>query len=161
MANTAAVAHNFRRDLLHGNHAFGTVASTRTNAQRDTFAIALYQSGGSIGATNSVYTTLTECASSNYTAGGQAVTTAAPGVTTATTLSTGYWNPGGSVTWNTVTFTGTNATDLAMLYNSSGGALSVATFALGTIGVGQQPSAGTFTLTMPANDATNALIRIT
>jgi hypothetical protein len=161
MANAAAVSHNFRQDLLHGNHAFGTTASSRTNAARDTFAIALYASTGSITYTNAAYSATGECTSSNYTAGGQAVTTNNPGVTTATSLSTGYWNPGGSVTWNTVTFTGSNATDLAMLYNSTNGNKAVATFALGTIGVGQQPNAGTFTLTMPANDATNALIRIT
>ena len=161
MANAAAVSHNFRQDLLHGNHAFGTTASSRTNAARDTFAIALYASTGSITYTNSAYTSSGEGSSSNYTAGGQAVTTNNPAVATATSLSTGYWNPGASVTWNTVTFTGSNAVDLAMLYNSTNGNKAVATFALGTIGVGQQPSAGTFTLTMPANDATNALIRIT
>jgi len=108
-----------------------------------------------------VYSATGEGSSSNYTAGGQAVTTNNPAVATATSLSTGYWNPGASVTWNTVTFTGSNAVDLAMLYNSTNGNKAVATFALGTIGQGQQPNAGTFTLTMPANDATNALIRIT
>ena len=161
MANFAAVSHNFRQDLLHGNHAFGTTASSRTNAARDTFAIALYSSTGSITYTNSAYTSSGEASSSNYTAGGVAVTTNNPAVATATSLSTGYWNPGTNVTWNTVTFTGSNAVDLAMLYNSTNGNKAVATFALGTIGVGQQPNAGTFTLTMPANDATNALIRIT
>ena len=161
MANAAAVSHNFRQDLLHGNHAFGTTASSRTNAARDTFAIALYASTGSVTYANTGYTATGEASSTNYTAGGAAVVTNNPAVATATSLSTGYWNPGTSVTWNTVTFTGSNATDLAMLYNSTNGNKAVATFALGTIGVGQQPNAGTFTLTMPVNDATNALIRIT
>lgn len=158
MANAAAVSHNFRLDLLHGNHAFGTTASSRTNAARDTFAIALYRNSSGIGAATTAYATTGEVTSSGYTAGGATCATTDP----TTSTNTGYWTPGTSISWTNVTMTGTNATDLAMLYNSSCTAkLAIATFALGSIDTGQAPSAGTFTLTMPTNDGSTGLIRIT
>jgi len=163
-ANTAGVIQNFRKELLCGSHAFGSQAAngTRTATTKDVFAIALYRvtSGIGIVSTNSsAYAVTNEVsATGEYAAGGRSCANATePNFAT----NTSYWTPSASVSWTNVTMTGTNATDLAMLYNSSStGKLAVATFLLGTQDVGQAPSAGTFTLTMPTNDQTTGLIRV-
>jgi len=162
-ANTAGVITAFRKELLCGSHAFGSQAAngTRTVTTKDVFAIALYRVTSGVGITNSsAYAATNEVTNTGeYTAAGRSCANATE-PTFAT--NTSYWTPSASVSWTNVTMTGTNATDLAMLYNStSTGKLAVANFLLGTQDVGQAPSAGTFTLTMPANDQTTGLIRIT
>ena len=86
-----------------------------------------------------------------YTAGGVAVTNATAPTTSGTT---GYWTPSASITYTSVTLT--TAFDAVLIYNSSQSnkAVSVHTFGSQTV------TAGTFTLTMPTNDASNALIRL-
>ena len=158
-ANTAVVMQSFRKELLNASHAFGSPAANggRTSV-RDTMAIALYRNSSGIGPATTAYATTGEVTSSGFTAGGATCATTDP----TTSTNTGYWTPGANISWTNVTMTGTNATDLAMLYNSSStGKLAIATFALGVIDTGQAPSLGTFTLTMPTNNDTLALIRIT
>ena len=159
MANAAAICNSFRVQLLCGSHAFGTQAtnSVRTTTTKDTFNIALYTTSGSYGAATDRYLVTNEVSSSGYSAGGALVTNATEPTNTTVVA---YWTPSAQVSWSGVTFT----TDCALLYNNKstvgGAGMAVATFALGTIGVGQSPSAGTFTLTMPTNDASTGLIRI-
>jgi hypothetical protein len=87
----------------------------------------------------------------NYTAGGVAVTNATPPATSGTTA---YWTPSASIVYTNVTLS--TAFDAVLIYNSTQGdkAVSVHTFGSQTV------TAGTFTLTMPTNDATNGLIRL-
>jgi hypothetical protein len=68
--------------------------------------------------------------------------------------TTGFWTPSASIVYTTVTLS--TAFDAVLLYNSTQAdrAISVHTFGSQTV------TAGTFTLTMPTNDATTALIRI-
>ena len=160
-SNTATVLQSFRKELLNASHAFGvpSTGSLRT-AARDVFAIALFRNSSGIGPANTSYTQVSasEVTSSGYTAGGNSCATTDP----ATSTNTGYWTPASVAAWTNVTMTGSNATDLALLYNSTCTAkLGVATFALGVIDTGQAPSAGTFTLTMPVNAAATGLIQIT
>jgi hypothetical protein len=65
-----------------------------------------------------------------------------------------YWTPSASFSWSALTVT--TAFDAVLVYNStqSNKAVSVHTFGSQTI------TAGTFTLTMPTNDTTNALLRL-
>jgi hypothetical protein len=65
-----------------------------------------------------------------------------------------YWTPSASFSWSALTIT--TAFDAVLVYNStqSNKAVSVHTFGSQTI------TAGTFTLTMPTNDTTNALLRL-
>ena len=87
---------------------------------------------------------------SGYAAGGVTVTNATAPTSTGTTS---FWTPSASIVYTTVTLT--TAFDCVLLYNStqSNRAISVHTFGSQTI------TAGTFTLTMPTNDASNAILR--
>jgi hypothetical protein len=92
----------------------------------------------------------------NYTAGGVVVTGAnAPTATNSSaTAGVGYWTPSASIVYTTVTLA--TAFDAVLIYNNSQGdkAVSVHTFGSQTI------TAGTFTLTMPSNTTTTALLRL-
>ena len=87
-----------------------------------------------------------------HTAGGVAVTNATAPTTSGTTA---FWTPSASLVWTTVTLA--TAFDAVLIYNDTAAgknAVSVHTFGSQTV------TAGNFTLTMPANDATNALLRL-
>lgn len=152
MANTQAIATQFKVDILNGLHAFGA-SVIRAATTKDSFKMALYLASASRGAGDTVYNTTGELAGSgNYTQGGAAVTNAnAP----ASSGTTAFWTPSASVSWANLTSSG--AFDAALLYNdTSASKLAVAVFTFGS----QSVTAGTFTLTMPTNDATTGLIRI-
>lgn len=148
MANTAGVCTSFKQELFCGIHAFGT-SVTRGGTGADTFKLALYQTTATIGPSTTAYTSSGEVTSTNYTAGGSAVTNANQPATSGTTA---YWTPSANVTWSTVSFT----TDCALLYNSTQSNKAVASFTFGS----QTVTSGNFTLTMPANDSSNALLRL-
>jgi len=155
MANVAAMCTSFKQELLNGSHAFGTQGANgvRTVTTKDVFKLALYLVSGSRGVADTIYDTTGELAASgNYTQGGVTLTNATVPTTTGTTA---FWTPSASAQWTALTSSG--AFDCAVLYNSSSTSkLEVAVFTFGS----QTVTAGTFTLTMPTNDATNGLVRI-
>jgi hypothetical protein len=150
MANSQAMCTSFKGELLKGIHALGTTV-VRGGTTGDTIKAALFLVSASRGAADTVYNTTGEVSGTNYTAGGVTVTNATAPSTSGTT---GFWTPSASIVYTTVTLS--TAFDAVLLYNSSQGdkAISVHTFGSQTV------TAGTFTLTMPTNDATNALIRL-
>lgn len=150
MANSQAMCTSFKGELLTATHNFGT-APTRGTGAADTFKAALYLSTASLGAGTTAYNSTGEVSGTNYTAGGVTVTNATPPATSGTTA---YWTPSASITYTNVTLT--SSFDAVLIYNStqSDKAVSVHTFGAQTI------TAGNFTLTMPTNDASNALIRL-
>ena len=150
MSNTQAMCTSFKGEILSGIHALGTTV-VRAGTTADTLKAALYLASASIGAGTTAYSATGEVSGAGYSAGGVAVTNATAPTTSGTT---GYWTPSASLTYTTVTLT--TAFDCVLIYNStqSNKAISVHTFGSQTV------TAGTFTLTMPVSDATNALIRI-
>lgn len=150
MANTQAMCTSFKGELLTATHNFG-VAPIRAATTADTFKAALYLASATIDASTTAYTATGEVSGTNYSAGGVTVTNATPPTTGGTT---GYWTPSASIVYTNVTLT--TAFDCVLIYNStqSNKAVSVHTFGSQTI------TAGTFTLTMPANTSTTALIRL-
>ena len=150
MANTQAMATSFKTELLSGIHALGTTV-IRAGTGADTFKAALYLTTATLDASTTVYSSSNEVSGTNYIAGGITVTNATAPTSSGTTA---YWTPSANLTYTTVTLA--TAFDAVLIYNStqSNKAVSVHTFGSQTI------SAGTFTLTMPTSDATNALIRI-
>lgn len=111
---------------------------------------ALYLASATTGPTNTIYTATGEVSGSGYTAGGVAVTNAN---TAALTSTTAYWTPSASITYTTVTL-GT-AFDCVMIYSTTDSNRNIGTFTFSS----QTITAGTLTLTMPANDSANALVR--
>jgi hypothetical protein len=150
MANTQAMCTSFKGELLTGTHNFGT-GVIRAATTADTFKAALYLSSATINASTTAYTATGEVTGTNYSAGG--VTVGAWNAPT-TSGTTGYTTPASSISYTTVTLT--TAFNCVLIYNStqSNKAVSVHTFGDQTV------TAGTFTLTMPTNDASNALIRL-
>jgi hypothetical protein len=151
MANTQAMATTFKQDILNGIHAFGS-SVVRASTTKDTFKAALYLTSASLGAGTAAYSSSGEVSGSGYTAGGVTVTTAVAPTTSGTTA---YITPSASIVFSSVTLT--TAFDAVLIYNNTAtgkNAVSVHTFGAQTI------TAGTFTLSMPSNDASNALIRI-
>jgi len=141
----------FKVDLMNGLHAFGA-SVVRGATTKDAYKAALYLASASRGAGDTVYNTTGEVSGAGYTAGGVAVTTA-----TAPTLdgTTAIFTPSASIVYTSVTLS--TAFDAVLIYNDTSAsklAVSVHTFGSQTV------TAGTFTLTMPANDASNALVRI-
>ena len=149
MANTQSMCTSFMGELLTGTHNF-------TPSTGDTFKAALYLASATMNASTTAYTSTGEVTGTGYTPGGITVTNAvAPASTnSSTTAGVAYWTPSGSLTYTSVTLT--TAFDAVLIYNSSKSdkAVSVHTFGSQTV------TAGTFTLTMPANTTSTALIRL-
>lgn len=149
MANTQAMCTSFMQELLTATHDF-------TPSTGDTFKAALFLASATVNASTTAYSNTGEVSGTNYTEGGIAVTNAtAPASTNASaTAGVAYWTPSGSLTYTNVTLS--TAFDAVLIYNSSVSdkAVSVHTFGSQTV------TAGTFTLTMPTNNTTNALLRL-
>jgi len=150
MANSQAMCTSFKTEILSGIHALGT-SVVRASTAADTLKAALYLASASQGAGTTAYAVTGEVSGTNYSAGGITVTNATAPTSTGTTA---YWTPSASFSWTNVTLS--TSFDCALVYNStqSNKAISVHTFGAQTV------TAGNFTLTMPTNDATNALVRI-
>jgi hypothetical protein len=155
MANTASLCTSFLSDLLNGTHNFGT-APIRAATTADTFKGALYLASATYNAATTAYSATGEVSGTNYTAGGVTVTNAnAPASTnTSSTAGTAYWTPSASLVYTNVTLS--TAFDTVLIYNSTQSNKAVGVYTFGS----QTITAGTFTLTMPSNTTTTALIRI-
>lgn len=150
MANTQAICTSFKNELLLGIHAFGTTV-TRGATTADTFKAALYLTTATVGASTTAYSATGEVTGTNYTAGGVTVTNATAPTTSGTTA---FWTPSASFSWTNVTLS--TAFDCVLIYNSTQSNKAVAAYTFGA----QTVSAGNFSLTMPTNDASNALLRL-
>ena len=155
MANTQSMCTSFMSELMTATHNFGT-APIRAASTADTFKAALYLASATINASTTAYTATGEVTGTGYSAGGVTVTNATPPASTNTsaTAGTAYWTPSASITYTSVTLT--TAFDCVLIYNStqSNKAVSVHTFGSQTV------TAGTFTLTMPSNTTSTALLRL-
>jgi intracellular septation protein A len=152
MANTQAMCTSFKVDLFNAVHAFnGTGVPAHTASTADTFKAALYLASATINAATTAYSATGEVSGTNYIAGGVTVTF---GTAPSSTSTTAFITPSASIVYTSVTLS--TAFDCVFIYNStqSNKAVSVHTFGSQTI------TAGTFTLTMPTNDSTNALLRL-
>lgn len=149
MANTQAMCTSFLGELLTATHNF-------TTSTGNTFKAALYLSSATYNAATTAYSVTNEVSGTGYSAGGITVTngTSPTSTNSSTTAGVGYWTPSASLTYTTVTLT--TAFNAVLIYNSSASnkAVSVHTFGDQTI------TAGTFTLTMPSNTTSTALLRL-
>jgi hypothetical protein len=151
---------SFMSELMLGQHQLGTSTivsrGSLTSPTTDTLKAALYLVSATINAATTVYAATGEVSGTGYTAGGVTVTNAtAPTSTNASaTAGVAFFTPSASITYTTVTLA--TAFDTVLLYNftQSLKAISVHTFGSQTI------TAGTFTLTMPSNTTTTALLRL-
>lgn len=149
MANTQSMCTSFMGELLTATHNF-------TTGTGDTFKAALYETTATYNAATTAYSVTGEVSGANYVAGGVTVTNGTSPTATNSTATAGvaYWTPSASITYTNVTLT--TPFDAVLIYNStkSNKAVSVHTFGSQTV------TAGTFALTMPTNNTTNALLRL-
>ena len=149
MANTQAMCTSFLQELMQGLQNF-------TTGTGNSFKAALYEATGTYNASTTAYAVTNEVSGTNYTAGGVAVTngTSPQSTNASATAGVAYWTPSASITYSNVTLT--TAFDAVLIYNNtnSNRAVSVHTFGSQTI------TAGTFTLTMPSNTTSTALLRL-
>ena len=151
MPNTQAMATSFKAELLNAYHNFSATNPARTINTADSFKAALYLASATINSTTTVYTTTGEVTGTNYTAGGVAITSwNAP----SSSGTTAFTTPTASITYTTVSLT--TAFDCVLIYNNTQGNRAVSAHTFGS----QTVTAGTFTLTMPTNNSTSALIRL-
>ena len=149
MANTQAMCTSFMQELMTATHNF-------TTGTGDTFKAALYLASATVDASTTAYSTTGEVTGTNYSPGGITVTNGTSPLSTNASATAGvaYWTPTSSLTYTNVTLS--TAFDAVLIYNSSKSnkAVSVHTFGSQTV------TAGTFTLTMPSNTTTTALLRL-
>jgi hypothetical protein len=116
------------------------------NLATDTLYIALYTAFSSIGANTTVYTTSNEITGTGYTAGGIALT----GVTVGTSTDGVVFVDFANAVWPNSQLTARGA----LIYNVTRSNASVA-----VLDFGSDKTMTNFTITMPVNTATTALIR--
>lgn len=126
---------SFKAELYQGIHDLTT----------DTIKIALYTADASLNADTTVYSASNEASGGDYVAGGSVLTP----ITVSSSGTTAY------VGFPNVSWTGVITARCALIYNASKGDKSVAVLDFGS----DKTSSSTFLITMPANTATEALIR--
>jgi len=151
MAITSAICSSFKQELLEGKHDFQTSGSGGHS-----FKIALYTSSATLGASTTAYSAtneITNTAGSAYSAGGAALTNTGVGLTS-TTAFTDF----SDVSYTSASFTANGA----LIYNTTTDGGSGTTNAVAVIAFGSDKTAtnGTFTIQFPANDSSNAIIRL-
>lgn len=116
------------------------------NLLTDTLKIALYTSSASLDEATTVYTSADEVSGAGYTAGGQDIT----GVTLNTSGFSVYSS------FDNPSWVGPLTARYALLYNASKGDKSIA-----VLDFGADKTVATFTVQMPPNTVTTALLRTT
>jgi hypothetical protein len=155
MANTQSMCTSFLGELMTATHNFGT-SPIRAASTADAFKAALYEATGTRNAATTAYSVTNEVSGTGYSAGGVAVTNATSPTSTnaSATAGVGYWTPSASIVYTGVTLT--TAFDAMLMYNSTQSDKAVAVFTFGS----QTITSGNFTLTMPSNTTSTALLRL-
>lgn len=138
-----AFTGNYSCNTLRSGLANGTI-----NFATDTFYLALFTNTATLDSTTTAYSTTGEASGGNYVAGGQVVTATVSSQNTSTG-STVYVN------FSSPAWTGAITARGALIYTpGDNGAVCVLDFG------SDKTSVVSFTVQMPANDATSALIRL-
>lgn len=127
---------SFKEQLYSGVH----------NLLTNSLYIALYTGNANLNAATTVYSSTNEITGTGYTAGGKLIT----GVTVQSDGYTAYVSFTNPV-WSPAAFT----TRCALIYNATQGNKSIAVLDFGS----DKTCTTTFTITLPANTSTSALIR--
>ena len=112
----------------------------------DVIKIALYTANANLNADTTVYSASNEASGGNYVAGGA--------ILTPVTVSLSLSDNTAFVGFPNFSWTGTITARCALIYNFSKGNKSIA-----VLDFGSDKTSSNFTITMPANTSTTALIR--
>ena len=131
---------SFKLDMLNGTQ----------NVASDTLSMALYTAFADINENTTAYTTDNEITGTGYTAGGQTLSNVTIQSTSDGIVYVSFSNP----TWDPAQFTARGA----LIYNTSKSNASIAVLDFGSDKT--QAGNNTFTVTLPPDTASSALIRI-
>jgi hypothetical protein len=134
---TQTATTSFKSDILQGLQALGT----------DTIKLALYTGDANLNADTAAYTTVGEVVGTGYTAGGKTCTNV-----TVNSLNGVAYVSFDNLTWTSSAFTCRGA----LIYNASKSDKSIAVLNFGS----DKTCASTFTVTLPTNTYTSAIIRV-
>jgi hypothetical protein len=134
---TQTATTSFKSDILTGGQALTT----------DTIKLALYTGDANLTADTTAYTTVSEVVGTGYTAGGKTCTNV-----TVSTLNGVAYVSFDNLTWTSAAFTCRGA----LIYNASKSNKSIAVLNFGS----DKTCSSTFTITLPANTYSSALIRV-
>ena len=134
---TQTATTSFKSDILTGGQALTT----------DTIKLALYTGDANLTADTTAYTTVGEVSGTGYTAGGKTCTNV-----TVNTLNGVAYVSFDNLTWTSSAFTCRGA----LIYNASKSNKSIAVLNFGS----DKTCSSTFTVTLPANTYTSAIIRV-
>jgi hypothetical protein len=131
---------SFKVDILNG----------RQNIASDSLKMALYDGYVELGESTTAYSTTNEISGAGYTAGGEGLSNVSIESTSNGIVYVSFAN----VVWTNAEFTARGA----LIYNATRANASVATLDFGSDKT--QAANGTFTVTLPPNTPSSALIRI-
>lgn len=137
MAIDQGLTTSFKQQMLQGQQDLSS----------DTLKMALYTGLADLGADTTAYTSTNEVSGTGYVAGGQTMSGVSISATTNGTVYVNFDN----VVWNPAAFTARGA----LIYNVTQSNASVAVLDFGA----DKTCTNTFTVTMPANTSTTALLR--
>ena len=144
MAISSAICNTFKVEVLKAVHNF-------TASSGNTFNLALYTSSASLGAGTTAYASTNEIsntAGSAYVAGGKALTSVTPVLSSSTAVC-----DFADISYTSASFTANGC----LIYNDTNADRAVCAVAFGS---DKTVSSGTFTIQFPAADASNAIVRI-
>jgi hypothetical protein len=128
---------SFKAQLYQGIHALTT----------DVIKIALYTANANLNADTTAYSASNEASGGNYVAGGA--------ILTPVTVSSSLSDQTAFVGFPNFSWTGTITARCALIYNDS----VVGKPSIAVLDFGSDKTSSNFTITMPANTSTTALIR--
>jgi hypothetical protein len=138
MSLQQGLTNSFKEQMLQGQQ----------NLAADTIKMALYTGFATLGPTTTEYSTTNETSGTGYTAGGETLANVSIASSANGIVYVSFMNP----SWANASFTARGA----LIYNATQGNSSVAVL---DFGADKTCSSQTFTVTLPANTATTALIR--
>ena len=144
MAITSAICNSFKTEILKAVHNF-------TASSGNTFNIALYTSSATLNKSTTAYSSTNEIANTSgsaYVAGGKALTSVTPALSTDTACC-----DFADISYTSASFTANGC----LIYNDTNADRAVCAVAFGS---DKTVTSGTFTIQFPAADASNAIVRI-
>ena len=144
MANTSAICNSFKQEVLVATHNF-------TASTGNTFKLALYTSSATLNKSTTAYSTSNEISNTSgsaYSAGGAALTSVTPVLSTDTAVC-----DFADLSFTSASFTANGC----LIYNDTNADRAVCAIAFGS---DKTVTSGTFTIQFPTADASNAILRI-
>ena len=149
MAITSAICNSFKTEVLQALHNF-------TASSGNSFKLALYTSSATLNKSTTAYSTSNEISNTSgsaYTAGGKALTSVTPALSTDTACC-----DFADISWTSASFTARGC----LIYNSTAvtGFTTYRAVCAVNFGADKTVTSGTFTVQFPAQTAGNAIVQI-